>query len=58
MRHHCIAATLMSVGPRMTINSTVSFGGSAAAFFSFVHAHVAILLRHPAQALAALPLYS
>jgi hypothetical protein len=39
---HCIAATLMPVGPRMTTNSTgrkntiigtVSFGGSAAAFF-------------------------
>ena len=39
----CIAATLMPVGPRMTTNSTgrknriigtVSFGGSAAAFFS------------------------
>ena len=42
-RAHCIAATLMPVGPRMTTNSTgrknriigtVSFGGSAAAFFS------------------------
>ena len=40
---HCIAATLMPVGPRMTTNNTgrknriigtVSFGGSAAAFFS------------------------
>ena len=40
---YCIAATLMPVGPRMTTNSTgrknriigtVSFGGSAAAFFS------------------------
>jgi hypothetical protein len=40
---HCIAATLMPVGPRITTNSTgrknriigtVSFGGSAAAFFS------------------------
>ena len=51
----------MAAGPRMTTNSTgrkkmiigtVSFGGSAAAFFSASrHAHVAVFLGHHAQRL-------
>ena len=58
---YCMAATLMPVGPRMTTNSTgrknriigtVSFGGSAAGLLlGLVHAHVAVFLRHHAQAL-------
>ena len=59
-RPYHISETLMSVGPRMTTNSTgrknstigtVSIGGSDAAFFSASrHARVAIFLRHHAQA--------
>ncbi len=54
--------TRIAAGPRMTMNSTgrkntiigtVSFGGSAAAFFSASdHAHVTVLLRHDTQGLA------